>query len=103
LVLLANESADTLDCLHRQLDASRQSVLELVAENEALGREIERLKLELKLERQTKLATNRPRQASAAENKPLESPDQAQSRKRGAPVGHPGWFRPTQRWRRACG
>ena len=95
LVLLANESADTHDRLYRQLDASRQTVSELMTENETLKREIERLKLELKLERQTKFATNRQRQAGAAENKPLESPGEAQPRKRGAPVGHPGWFRPT--------
>jgi transposase len=95
LVLLTNQSADSLDRLHRQLDAMRQSVSELVAENEALKQEIERLKLELKLERQTKFATNRQRQTDAAESKPLESPCEDQPRKRGAPVGHPGWFRPT--------
>jgi transposase len=95
LVHVANENGDSLDWLHRQLDATRKSVSDLVAENEALKREIERLKLELKLERQTKFATNRQRQAGAAESKPLESPSEAQPRKRGAPVGHPGWFRPT--------
>lgn len=95
LVLLANQSDDTLDRLHRQLDAMRQSVSDLVAENEALEQEIERLKLELKLERQTKFATNRQQQADTAEAEPLESPDEAQPRKRGAPVGHPGWSRPT--------
>jgi transposase len=95
LVLLANQSDDTLDRLHRQLDAMRQSVSDLVAENEALKQEIERLKLELKLERQTKFATNRQQQADADESHPVESPGEAQPRKRGAPVGHPGWFRPT--------
>jgi transposase len=53
------------------------------------------LKLELKLERQTKFATNRQRQAGAPQRTPSESPSPAESRKRGAPVGHPGWFRPT--------
>src|SRR5580704_10073519 len=77
LVLLANESADSLDRLHRQLDVTRQSVSELMAKNEALKREIERLKLELKLERQNKFATNRQRQAGATEDKPLESPGEA--------------------------
>jgi transposase len=95
LVHLANESDDSLDRLHRQLDATRKSVSDLVTENQALKREIERLKLELKLERQTKFATNRQRQAGAAQSAPSESPPQAQPRKRGAPVGHPGWFRPT--------
>jgi transposase len=95
LVHLANSGGDSLDNAHRQLDATRTSVSDLVAENEALKREVERLKLELKLERQTKFATNRQRQAHAVEDKPRESPSQAAPRKRGAPVGHPGWFRPT--------
>ena len=95
LVHLANSSGDSLDYAHRQLDATRKSVSDLVAENEALKREIERLKLELKIERQTKFATNRQRQAHAVEDKPTESRSQAEPRKRGAPVGHPGWFRAT--------
>ncbi len=95
LVHLANASGDNLDHLHRQLDAARKSVSELVSENEALKRQIERLKLELKLERQTKFATNRQRQADAVPSAPSEIPSQAERRKRGAPVGHPGWFRPT--------
>lgn len=97
VVLLANQAGEGLDWLHRQLDATRKSVSDLVAENEALQCEIERLKLELKLERQTKFATNRQRRASAEPSTapPSESPSEAQPRKRGAPVGHPGWFRPT--------
>jgi transposase len=95
LVLAANSSGDSLDYAYRQLDATRKSVSDLVAENEALKAEIERLKLELKLERQTKFATNRQRQAPAVEDKPLDNPCDDKPRKRGAPVGHPGWFRPT--------
>jgi len=38
LVHLANDSGDSLDRLHRQLDADRKSVSDLVAENEALKR-----------------------------------------------------------------
>jgi hypothetical protein len=72
-VHLANSSGDSLDAAHRQLDATRKSVSDLVAENEALKREIERLKLELKLERQTKFATNRQRQAHAVEDKLAKS------------------------------
>src|SRR5277367_6547872 len=95
LVRVANQSDNSLDGLHRQLDATRKSVSDLVAENESLKREIERLKLELKIERQNKFATNRQRQSDVAEAKTSESPSEAQLRKRGAPVGHPGWFRPT--------
>ena len=97
VVDLANESCDSLDWLHRQLDAARHSVSDLVAEKEALQREVERLKLELKLERQNKFATNRQRQADAAPSQPLEAPCEGEPprRQRGAPKGHPGWFRPT--------
>jgi hypothetical protein len=95
LVRAANTNDDYLRQLHGQLDAARKSVSDLVAENEALTREVERLKRELKLERQNKFATNRQRQAGATQSKPPESPSEAQPRKRGAPKGHPGWFRPT--------
>lgn len=95
LVHVANQSGDNLDCVHRQLDTTRKSVSDLVAENESLKREIERLKLELKIERQTKYATNRQRQVDTAQNRLSEDPPQTGPRKRGAPVGHPGWFRPT--------
>jgi transposase len=98
LVHAANESDEEADRRHRQIDAARKSVSELVAENEALKREVERLKLELKLERQTKFATKRQRQGETSPNTPAENPSQAGRRKRGAPAGHPGWFRrrPTQ-------
>ncbi len=95
VVHIANSSDDTIHLLHRQLDAARQSVSDLTVENEALKREIERLKLELKLERQNKFATNRQRQSDIAQVKTPESSADAQPRKRGAPMGHPGWFRPT--------
>lgn len=61
LVLAANEADEEFGWLNRQLDGARKSVTQLVAENEALKRQIEKLKLELKLERQTKFATNRQR------------------------------------------
>jgi transposase len=95
LVVAASEHDDHFRMAFGQLDAERERNTKLVAENEALKREIERLKLELKLERQTKFATNRQRQADPAQSSPSESVPQAKPRKRGAPVGHPGWFRPT--------
>ena len=82
VVHIANTSGDTVDRLYRQLDAARQSVSDLAAENEALKREVERLKLQLKLERQNKFATNRQRQNGVAEDKTPESPSDAQPRKR---------------------
>jgi transposase len=95
VVHVANSSGDIVDQLHRQLDAARRSVSDLVIENESLKHEVERLKLELKHERQNKFATNRQRQADAVQGEDLEIPSEAQPRKRGAPKGHPGWFRPT--------
>jgi hypothetical protein len=95
VVHIASTSGETVDRLYHQLDAARQSVSDLAAENEALKREVERLKLELKLERQNKFATNRQRQSGVSQDKSSESSSEAQPRKRGAPMGHPGWFRPT--------
>ncbi len=76
-----------VDQLHRQLDATRKSVSDLVAENEALKREVERLKLELKLERQNKFATNRQRQSGAARGQPSESPSEARAAQAGRSGG----------------
>ncbi len=53
------------------------------------------LELELKLERQNKFATNKQKQAEAESETASQSPAKASEKKRGAPVGHPGWFRPT--------
>jgi transposase len=96
LVLAASESDRGFDHLNRQLDAARKSMSELVAQNEALQQLVERLKLELKLERQTKFATNRQRRADApSPATPPNGSSPAEPHKRGAPIGHPGWFRPT--------
>jgi transposase len=98
VVQAANEGDQGFDRLNRQLDAARKSVSELVAQNEALKQQVERLKLELKLERQTKFATNR--QQRARPDLPTQQGDRASPvppRKRGAPLGHPGWFRPAPR------
>jgi transposase len=96
VVLAANEGDEGFGWLNRQLDAARKSVSDLVAENEVLKRQIEKLKLELKLERQTKFATNRQRQTDASSQaQPSDNASGRKPRKRGAPLGHPGWFRPT--------
>jgi len=61
-----------------------------VTKNQKLSAELEQVKLELKLERQNKFATNQQKQADATPDPEPEKP----KGKRGAPVGHPGWFRP---------
>ena len=51
----------------------------------------------MKLERQNKFATNQQKEEenSATDEATAESAVAGQPKKRGAPVGHPGWFRPT--------
>ena len=58
LVLRANSAGEELDRLHRTLDAERKRNSELVAEKLRLEQELAQVKLELKLERQNKFATN---------------------------------------------
>ncbi len=103
LVSAADRSGDYLDMLHGQLDAARKSVSKLVAENESLRNQLEQVKLELRLERQNKFRAgcddHEAVDVAIAGAPPDEAnPINAGPRKRGAPVGHPGWFRaiPTQ-------
>ena len=58
LVLRANTEGETLDRLHRTLDAERKRNSELVAEKLRLEQELAQVKLELKRGRQNKFATN---------------------------------------------
>ena len=58
LVLIANSCGDTIGNLHKQLDAERERNAKLVEENLKLQEALEQAKLELKLERQNKFATN---------------------------------------------
>ncbi len=97
LVQIANHSEQSReDSLHtiRTLEKRNDELLSRVVE---LQDQLAQAKLELKLERQNKFATNRQLQAeeessaAAAVPEPVEN----QPKKRGAPVGHPGWFRPT--------
>lgn len=99
LVLLAEENEESREYLHRQLDAERERSNRLFRENESLKEQLARAKLELKLERQTKFATNQQKQAHSAAGSSSESVSPAKTRKpkRGAPKGHPGWYRPTPR------
>jgi hypothetical protein len=94
VVLAASENDDFLRYLHGTIDFERQRNTELFAEVQRLEKELEQVQLELKLERQNKFATNKQKQADA-ESKPVAAPSKPASKKRGAPVGHPGWRRPT--------
>jgi hypothetical protein len=97
LVDAASEHDQYLQMLWGQLDSERQRNTRLFEENIQLQAQIEQLKLELKVERQSKFATSAS--LDQTESEPAASPasltvDDGQPKKRGAPVGHPGWFRP---------
>jgi hypothetical protein len=86
--------------VYGQLDFERERNTKLVAENQRLERELAQVKLELKLERQRKFTCGRDAKENAEENGPAAGDVPAANAgktagKRGAPVGHPGWFRPT--------
>lgn len=91
LVTAASEQGQYVDMLHGQLDFERRRVAKLVAENGELQRQLQQVQLELKLERQRKFACGREAMGAPA---PRSGQGQT-SGKRGAPMGHPGWFRPT--------
>ena len=104
LVAAADLNGDYLDMLHGQVDSERQRNAELARENETLRQQLTQLKLELKLERQSKFTNGRRSAVAddgddsanvAAEHAGAPDAHAADSalRKRGAPVGHPGWFR----------
>ena len=98
LVLAASDHDDHFRMIYGQLDAERESNVRLVEENEKLRKELEQVRLELKLERQNKYACGRGDKAGAKEDSAAETtaaPETKTPGKRGAPVGHPGWFRPT--------
>lgn len=58
--------------------------------------DLSQAELELKLERQNKFATNEQKNKDAQPDVPTaDTPADGAPRKRSAPVGHAGWFRPT--------
>ena len=96
LVLLANGEEQSRRALHATIDAERTRNERLVAENERLQRELDQVKLELKLERQNKFATNQQKRDSGETTASATTPAASDTKKkRGAPVGHPGWYRKT--------
>ena len=79
VVLRANENEEFLRYLHATIDAERKRNSELFEENQRLQKELYQVKLELKLERQNKFATNQQKneekpatKESAADGSPME-------------------------------
>src|SRR5215469_3307109 len=95
LVLAASDHDDHFRMVYGQLDFEREQISKLVAENEELKRELAQVRLELKLERQRKFTCGRDTKDDAAESAVSSRGNDKTEGKRGAPIGHPGWFRPT--------
>ncbi|TWU05407.1 hypothetical protein [Allorhodopirellula heiligendammensis] len=95
LVLRSNDNEQFHQYLQGTIDAERKRNRQLSQENEKLKAELEQVKMELKLERQNKFATNKQKQAASDTQTPLQPVPEQPAKKRGAPVGHPGWYRPT--------
>jgi hypothetical protein len=90
LVHSADQQTEWTEALHRQIDALRAKDAAKQRTIQEQAARIEQLELELKAERQKQFKSKR--EASRAEE-PAEAAPSAGKRKRGAPVGHPGWYR----------
>jgi hypothetical protein len=91
LVWAAEGETEWTDALHRQIDGLRA---ENSAKYEKIGQltaRIEQLERDLKAERQKQFKSKK--EEPEAEIPPDAVPGDG-PRKRGAPVGHPGWYRP---------
>jgi transposase len=96
VVNLANQNQLERDATFRTIEAQREQISNQLAEIQRLQYELAQAKLELKLERQNKFATNQQKsQGSQAPEPASETGAKTDAKKRGAPAGHPGWFRPT--------
>jgi transposase len=88
VVLSANGNDEWLQALLRQVDGLREDNEAKRQKIKELQQRVEQLKTELKAERQKQFKAARPQEEAV-------SPSGAEGKKRGAPAGHAGWFRPT--------
>jgi transposase len=96
VVSLANQNLQHREATFRTIQAQREQISRHLAEIQRLEKALAQAKLELKLERQNKFATAQQKSQSSATPESASSTEpKPDSKKRGAPVGHPGWFRPT--------
>ena len=91
VVHAASQNGQMLDMLHGQLNAARKSVSELLEENEQLKKQLEQVKLELKLERQSKFATNQQKQEETAAEKDSFTLLEYHQPSQGKPVAPSSW------------
>jgi transposase len=90
VVHAANFNQDQIDLFWRQIDGLRAENTAKYRKIEELTARIEQLERELKAERQKQF--KRKKEEPAAEASPDVASSQG-SKKRGAPQGHPGWYR----------
>ena len=89
LVQAAEEQTEWTDSLLRQIDALRAEGTAKYHKIQELTAQVEQLQRELKAERQKQFQRKREQTVEEVpEATPVQGP-----RKRGAPVGHPGWYR----------
>lgn len=91
LVHAAGQQTEWMDALYRQVDALRAENTAKFSTIEKQAARIEELERELKAERQKQFKRKTEEPAPAD---PLEATPPAGRKKRGAPLGHPGWYRP---------
>jgi transposase len=89
LVHAADQQTEWMDALYRQVDSLRAENTAKYHKLEELNARIEQLERELKAERQKQF--KRKKEAPAQEE-PASALPQGK-KKRGAPLGHPGWYR----------
>ncbi len=89
LVFEANGQSEWTDSLLRQIDGLREADAAKSQKIQDLERKVDELQLELKAERQKQFKAKK--ETAAEEAEPAANP---KAKKPGAPVGHPGWFRP---------
>jgi transposase len=88
LVHAADQGTEWTNALHRQIDALREENTAKCHKIEELTARVEQLQRDLTAERQKQF--KHQKEESAGED--LASPTQ-NKKKRGAPLGHPGWYR----------
>ena len=84
---IANASEDTRDSLLHRIRVLEERDSELLSDVVELQKELEQVKLELKLERQNKLATNEQKNDCGPDDEKNTQPGAKTGKKRGAPIG----------------